>query len=463
MPDTFQVISPVDGRVYLERRYTSDAEVARVLDRARRAQHAWSRVPLAERAAFCSRFVDAMTAEAPALAEEITLQMGRPIAHTPGELRGFAERADTMIEIAGPALADLEQPLHADFHRFIRRVPLGVVLVLVPWNYPYLTAVNAVVPAIMAGNVVVLKHAPQTARCAERLAEAFAAAELPEGVFQILHLTHDATAHLIESSSVDFVAFTGSVAGGLAVQRAARARFIGLGLELGGKDPAYVRPDAAFDPTVDGLVEGAFFNAGQSCCAVERIYVHRDLYDRFVDAFVAATERYRLGNPLDPDVDLGPLVHTAAADKVRAQVEDAIARGARPLIDPDRFDGHRPGTPYLAPQVLVGVDHTMAFMREETFGPAVGIAGVASDEEAIACMNDSRYGLTASIWTSSEAAALACGERLDTGTVFMNRCDYLDPALAWVGVKDSGRGCSLSTIGYEQLTRPKSFHLRTAF
>ncbi len=462
MPDTFQVVSPVDGSIYLERSYASDGEVARVLDRARQARSAWSRVPLAERADVCRRFMEAMGADVPALAEEITWQMGRPIAQSPGELRGFAERGHHMIDIAGAALADLEQAPKDGFRRFIQRVPVGVVLVLVPWNYPYLTAVNAIVPAIMAGNVVVLKHAPQTARCAERLAEAFATVGLP-GVFQILHLTHDATARLIESGGADFVAFTGSVAGGLAVQRAARERFIGLGLELGGKDPAYVRSDADFDQAVDGLVDGAFFNSGQSCCAVERIYVHETLYDRFVDAFVATTEGYCLGNPLDPEVNLGPLVHTAAADKVRAQIDDAVARGARPLISPDRFDGHRPGTPYLAPQVLIDVDHTMAFMREETFGPAVGIVRVASDDEAVALMNDSQYGLTASIWTASEAAAVACGERLDTGTVFMNRCDYLDPALAWVGVKNSGRGCSLSTLGYEQLTRPKSFYFRTKF
>ena len=315
-------------------------------------------------------------------------------------------------------------------------------------------------PAILAGNSVVLKMAPQTPLVAERYAEAFREAGLPDGVFQYLHIDHDQVAEVIGDARIGFVAFTGSVAGGHAVQRAASGRFIATGLELGGKDPAYVRPDAQFDATVENLVDGAMFNSGQSCCAIERIYVHRDLYTRFVEACVALTRQYRLGNPLDPATTLGPLVRTEAAEKVRQQIAEAVAKGARTLIDPAEFSADRPGAPYLAPQILVDVDHSMAIMTEETFGPVVGIMPVADDEEAIRLMNDTHYGLTASIWTSDFDAAIRLGEQIETGTFYMNRCDYLDPALAWVGVRDSGRGVTLSRRGFQPFTRLKSFHLR---
>jgi acyl-CoA reductase-like NAD-dependent aldehyde dehydrogenase len=383
--------------------------------------------------------------------------MGRPVAQSPGEIRrGFHERVTHLCDIAQEALSALELPHKDNFKRFIRREPLGVVLALAPWNYPWLTSVNAVVPALLAGNAVILKMAAQTPLVAERYAEAFAAAGLPEGVFQFLHLDHPQVEKIIRDNRVAFVAFTGSVAGGHAVQRAAAGRFIGTGLELGGKDPAYVRADAPLQATIENLVDGAFFNAGQSCCAVERIYVHKAVYRSFVDGFVDLTKQYRLGNPLDPETTLGPMVRGAAADQVRTQIDGAVARGARALIG----TASKRGDSYLPPEVLIDVDHGMALMSEETFGPAIGIMPVQGDAQAIALMNDSRYGLTASIWTADAEAALRIGERVDTGTWFMNRCDYLDPALAWTGVKDSGRGCTLSRLGLEAFTRPKSFHLR---
>ena len=396
---------------------------------------------------------------ADALAEELTWQMGRPISQSPGELRrGFHERALYMCDIAEQALSDIRIFPEENLKRFVRREPLGVVLVIAPWNYPWLTSVNAVVPAILAGNAVILKMAAQTPLVAERYAEAFRAAGLPEGVFQFLHLDHQQVQKLISDPRIAFVAFTGSVAGGRAVQRAAAARFIATGLELGGKDPAYVRADAPLEATVENLVDGAFFNSGQSCCAVERIYVERKVYAPFVEAFVALARQYRLGNPLERETNLGPMVRASAADAVRQQIAEAVQKGARALIGAK----DRPGTPYLPPEVLVDVDHGMALMTEETFGPAIGIMPVDGDEQAVALMNDSRYGLTASIWTSDAEAALRIGERVETGTWYMNRCDYLDPALAWTGVKDSGRGCTLSRLGIEAFTRPKSFHLRLA-
>lgn len=404
--------------------------------------------------------VEWCVAHANVLGEELTRQMGRPIAYAPNEIRrGFQERALHMASIAEQALADISIERNT---RFMRREPLGVVLVVAPWNYPWLTSVNAVVPALLAGNAVLLKMAQQTPLVAERYAEAFEAAGLPEGVFQFLHMSHEQTARVIADPRIGFVAFTGSVPGGHAVQKAAASRFVATGLELGGKDPAYVRADAPFDYTVENVVDGTYFNSGQSCCAIERIYVARPLFKRFVDAFVELTRKYKLGNPLDPSTTLGPMVRTEAANLVRSQIREALGKGARALIDPKSFPADKEGTPYLAPQVLVDVDHGMQVMTEESFGPVVGIMPVDSDGEAVRLMNDSRYGLTASLWTSDADAAIRIGEQLETGTCFMNRCDYLDPALAWTGVKDSGRGCTLSRLGLEAFTRPKSFHLRIA-
>jgi acyl-CoA reductase-like NAD-dependent aldehyde dehydrogenase len=320
--------------------------------------------------------------------------------------------------------------------------------------------VNSVVPALMAGNVVVLKHSAQTPLAAERFAECLQAAGLPPGVFQVLHASHEDTDKIIRDPRVDFVAFTGSVAGGHAVQRAAATRFIGVGLELGGCDPVYVRHDANLEHAVENIVDGAYFNSGQSCCGLQRVYVHHALYQKFVEGFVELTRRYSLGDPTDANTTLGPLVRTAAADGVRAQIAASIKAGAQGVLNEGTFPRSEPGTPYLAPQVLLDVNHRMPVMREEIFGPVAGIMKVSSDDEAVDLMNDSDFGLTAAIWTEDTDAALALGQRVNTGTWFQNRCDYLDPALAWVGVKDSGRGCTLSEVGYEHLTRPKSFHMR---
>ena len=452
-----RTITPVDGSVYVQRPLAAGAAIERTLAKAVQAQRKWKQVPVGERAVICRRMADWCVERADALAAELSWQMGRPVAQSPGELkRGFHERALHMCSIAEETLADIALPDKSGFRRFIRREPLGVVLVVAPWNYPWLTSVNAVIPALLAGNSVILKMAAQTPLVAERYAEAFKAAGLPDGVFQFLHLDHAQVARIISDSRISFVAFTGSVPGGRAIQRAAAERFIGTGLELGGKDPAYVRADANLNFSVENLVDGSYFNSGQSCCGIERIYVDKKLFKPFVEGFVELTRQYKLGNPLEKETTLGPMVRTDAAESVRAQVRQAVKRGAKALLNLK----DRPRTPYLPPEVLIDVDHGMAVMTEETFGPVVGIQPVKSDEEAVKLMNDSRYGLTASIWTQDAEAALSIGERVETGTWFMNRCDYLDPALAWTGVKDSGRGCTLSRLGLETFTRPKSFHLR---
>ncbi|MBI4891211.1 MAG: aldehyde dehydrogenase family protein [Acidobacteria bacterium] len=457
-----RTISPVDGSVYVERELASGPQIEAALETAVAAQRAWRATPLETRQQILLRFVEAMEKRADSIGAEIAWQMGRPIRYAPNEIRrGFAERARFMISAATQALADIPIAPVANFTRFIRREPVGVVFTIAPWNYPYLTSVNSIVPALLAGNSVILKHSAQTPLCAERFAESLAEAGLPAGVFQFLHLSHADVEKVIGDARIGFVAFTGSVAGGHAVQSAASARFISAGLELGGKDPAYVRADADLAHAVENLVDGAMFNSGQSCCGIERIYVHSSLYDEFVQRAVALTRTYTLDNPLNEAATLGPMVRASAAEFVRAQVAEAIGQGATAHLSPSEFPNDRPGSPYLAPQILTGVNHQMRVMTEETFGPVAPIMAVASDAEAVALMNDSEYGLTAAIWTADVEAAIRIGDQIDTGTWFMNRCDYLDPMLAWTGVKDSGRGCALSILGFDQLTRPKSFHLRT--
>ncbi|MGO4833148.1 aldehyde dehydrogenase family protein, partial [Rhizobiaceae sp. 2RAB30] len=328
-------------------------------------------------------------------------------------------------------------------------------------NYPYLTAVNTIVPALMAGSTVILKHAAQTLLVGERFQQAFDKAGLPKHVFQNIVMNHAQTEKVLGSGRIDHVNFTGSVAGGRAIEKAAAGTFMTLGLELGGKDPAYVLPDAKLDHAVANLVDGAFYNSGQCCCGIERVYVHEKVYDAFVEGFVAETRNYVVGNPLDQATTIGPMAQARFADFIREQKAEALRKGAKAHIGM-KVENDREGSPYLAPEVLTNVDHQMSVMREESFGPIVGIMKVRNDEEAIALMNDSPYGLTASIWTRDTDHAAAIGDRVETGTVFMNRCDYLDPALVWTGVKDTGKGAALSAIGYDNLTRPKSYHLREA-
>jgi len=461
MSKTQQTVTPIDSTNYIERDLISTEDALNIVKKAALAQKQWRKLSVAERAVYCQKAVDAFVANKETIGEEITHQMGRPIRYAAGEVAGFEERARYMIDIAATKLADVAIEEKQGFKRFIRREPLGVVFTVAPWNYPYLTAVNSIIPALMAGNTVILKHSAQTPLCAERIAEAFETAGLPEDVFQYFHASHETVADVIKQPEVSYIAFTGSVAGGEAVEKAASGLFKGVGLELGGKDPAYVRADADLNFCIENIVDGVYFNSGQSCCGIERIYVHKDVFEPFVEGFKALVNQYQLGNPLDEETTLGPMVRDSAANFVREQIKDAISKGAKALIDPNHFPADTGNTAYLAPQVLIDVNHDMRVMTEESFGPVVGIQAVESDEEALQLMNDSEFGLTASVWTNDQQAALELADNLETGTCFMNRCDYLDPALAWVGIKNSGRGCTLSSMGYEHLTRPKSFHLRT--
>ncbi len=458
MTKALKCISPIDGSVFAERPVLTGAEATVVVSRAREVQAAWAARPVAERAKLVMAGVAAIGAMNEEIVTELAWQMGRPIRYG-GEFGGFEERAAYMAKIAEEGLADLEIGDDAQFKRVIKRVPHGVVLVVAPWNYPYMTAINTIAPALIAGNSVVLKHATQTMLVGERMAKAFHSAGIPADVFQSVFLDHDTTSELIAAKSFGFVNFTGSVGGGKAMERAAAGTFTGIGLELGGKDPGYVMEDADLDAAVDTLIDGAMFNSGQCCCGIERIYVVESLYDAFVEKAVAIVNGYRLGNPLDPETTLGPMAHERFAQEVRAQISEAVAAGAKAHIETFAEDD---GGAYLTPQILTGVTHAMRVMREESFGPVVGIKKVKDDAEAIALMNDSDFGLTASLWTKDLQRAERIGDAIETGTVFMNRCDYLDPSLCWTGCKDTGRGGGLSIIGYHNLTRPKSYHLKKA-
>ncbi|PQA74334.1 aldehyde dehydrogenase family protein [Brucella oryzae] len=458
MSGTAKIISPIDGSVYAERPFLNEAAITSVAAAARDAQTGWAQLSIAERARYCRAALDALAGMQEEIIPEIAWQMGRPTRYG-GENGGVQERGQYMIDIAEEALKTYVPAQKDGFRRYVKHVPLGVVLVIAPWNYPYLTAVNTIIPALMAGNTVILKHATQTLLAGERFAKAFEKAGLPKGVFQNIVLDHASTEKLLASGTIDHVNFTGSVGGGRAIEKAAAGTFMTLGLELGGKDPAYVLPDADLDYAIANLVDGAFFNSGQCCCGIERIYVHEAVYDRFVDGFINLTKQYVVGNPLDSSTTLGPMAQARFADLIREQKAEALRKGAKAHVNMS-VGNDRAGSPYVAPEVLTNVDHQMSVMREESFGPIVGIMKVRNDEEALTLMNDSIYGLTASLWTADTDHSATLGDRIETGTVFMNRCDYLDPALVWTGVKETGKGAALSPIGYGNLTRPKSFHLR---
>jgi acyl-CoA reductase-like NAD-dependent aldehyde dehydrogenase len=457
MTTTIKCISPIDGSLYAERTVLTQAEATNAVNNARKAQQEWAARPLKERASLVMAGVEQVGQMNDDIVPELAWQMGRPVRYG-GEFSGFNERASYMAEISEQALAPITIEDSDQFRRYILRQPCGVVFVVAPWNYPYMTAINTVAPALIAGNTVLLKHASQTPLVGERMATAFHSAGVPEAVFQNVFLSHDLTSSLIAASSFNAVNFTGSVGGGQAMEHAAAGTFTSISTELGGKDPGYVMEDADLDSAVDTLIDGAMFNSGQCCCGIERIYVVENLFEQFVDKALEIVNDYKLGNPLDPDTTLGPMAHVRFADEVRAQTSEAVAAGAKALVSPARFSNDQGS--YLMPQLLIDVDHSMRVMKDESFGPVVGIMKVKNDAEAISLMNDSQFGLTASLWTADIDRAESIANAIETGTVFMNRCDYLDPALCWTGCKNTGRGGGLSVIGYHSLTRPKSFHLK---
>lgn len=449
-------VSPIDGKVFAKREALSISKSQEVIETSRKSQPAWSQRPIEERIDLVLAGVAEMGRMNDDVVPELAKMMGRPVRYG-GEFKGFEERARYMAKIASQSLQAIDAGEDADFKRYIRRIPHGVVFVIAPWNYPYMTAINTIAPALIAGNTVILKHSTQTLLVGERLASAFHSAGVPKDVFQNVFLDHEITTQLIAENSFDFINFTGSVPAGASIEKAAAGTFTGVGTELGGKDPGYVMEDADLEAAAETLIDGAMFNSGQCCCGIERIYVQESLFDDFLKKAISIVSNYKLGNPLDMDTTLGPMANIRFANHVRDQISDAMQKGAIAHIKTFQEDD---GGVYLTPQILTNVDHSMKIMTEESFGPVVGIMPVKDDHEAIRLMNDSEFGLTASLWTRDLQRAIKIGDEIETGTVFLNRADYLDPALCWTGCKNTGRGGSLSEIGFHNLTRPKSYHLK---
>ncbi|KAI9322152.1 aldehyde dehydrogenase [Dichotomocladium elegans] len=456
MTSGWTVCSPATQKPLFEVHALSHTEIDEAVSRATEGFHAWRKVAIKDRAAVLSKFCSLFESKKAEVANTIVTQMGRPVRYGAGEVGGVLERANYMISVAQESLQDELVEDGPNIRRFLKKEPVGPVFIIAAWNYPYLTMVNTVVPALLAGNSVLLKQSPLTPRCADLFVQTLREAGVPASVIQAMHVDDTGADYLVRHPGVQYVSFTGSVAVGKKIRKAIgdEERLIGIGMELGGKDPAYVLPDANLDHAVENIVDGAFFNSGQCCCSIERCYVHVDIYDAFVEKAVAIAQKYVLGDPNHPDTTLGPMAHQRFADKVREQLDEAVSNGARLLIETEKyFPQDKRGTTFVGPQIVVNVKHDMKIMQEETFGPVLAIMPVKSDEEAIRLMNDSQYGLTASIWTADMEKALKIGEQVECGTWFMNRCDYIDPALAWTGAKDSGLGFSLSKHGFDPFIR----------
>ncbi|KAF2156480.1 ALDH-like protein [Myriangium duriaei CBS 260.36] len=461
--ETINTISPTTNDTVVTRQGPTDAELAELPKRAAKAFESYRKTSLSERQQIVRKALELLNKRQDELAKELTEQMGRPIAYTAKEFTTAVARGEYMLKISEQALADTPGEEQEGFRRYIKKVPLGPVLILFPWNYPYLTLVNSIVPALLSGNTVIIKPSPQTPTTAERIHEVFTEAGAPKDVVQFFHCGDFSKIEtLVRNPEIQLVCFTGSVAGGLAVQKAASDRVaVRVGLELGGKDPAYVRSDVDVEWAAEEIVDGAIFNSGQSCCSLERVYVDDKIHDKFVSAVQKVLSGYKLGDPSDKSTNIGPVVSKRSAQTIREHIDDAIRKGAKDATPKNEsFDQPPSGGNYIKPTLLIDVNHDMTVMTDETFGPVIPVMRVTSDAEAVRLMNDSEFGLTASIWTKDEKKANELADDVDAGTVFVNRCDYPSPDLAWVGIKNSGKGQTLSKYGFDQFSKLKSYHIK---
>ena len=453
-----ELINPANNEKFGELPYHTWEDAETLLIKARMAHGEWKHSTLEQRIELVQGAMDYFQENIETISRDITLQMGKPIRQSRNEVKGMTHRAEACCTLVEDTLKDITFPEMEGKRRFVKREPLGVVLDIAAWNYPLLIAVNVVVPAVLAGNAVVIKHSSLTPLCGKAFEDAFKFAGTPDGLVTSLIMDHQTTEQVIRSGLIHHLAFTGSVTGGRRVKNSVGGQYIETGLELGGKDPAYIREDANLKTAIPGVMDGVFYNGGQSCCAVERIYVHESLFNEFVDGAMSFMNKLVIGDPMDKSTDMGPLAQNSGIDTVIAQLEDAEKKGAEIIY----HHGPQPkGENYLLPAILTNVNHDMAVMMDETFGPIVGIIAVNSDDQTIKLMNDSPFGLTASVWTKDTEKAIEIGNQIETGTFYQNRCDILDPALPWVGVKNSGRGCTLSILGIQEMTRPKAFNLKT--
>ncbi|KAF9881667.1 aldehyde dehydrogenase [Colletotrichum karsti] len=460
--EVLTTISPTTNEPIITRNGISQTDLDELPNTATKAFESWSKTSLADRQQIVKTALKLLLNKKDELAQELTVQMGRPIAYTGVEVATAVKRAEYLLKISDEVLKDTDGEAEKGFKRFIRKVPVGPVLIIFAWNYPYLILVNSLIPALLAGNTVILKPSPQTPTIVERVAKVFEEAGLPAGVIQHFHCGSPTLIEsIVRNPKIKLVAFTGSVAGGLAVQQAASDRVVNVGLELGGKDPAYIRGDVDIDWAAAEIVDGAVFNSGQSCCSVERVYVADEIHDAFVEAVQKVLKGYVLGDPFDKGTHVGPVISKRSKETIEAHVKDALDKGAKDATPENESFANPPAKGnFVKPTLLTGVDHSMTVMTEETFGPVIPVMRVKNDDEAVKLMNDSEFGLTASIWTKDTDRGYEIADKVEAGTVFVNRCDYPSPDLAWTGWKNSGKGQTLSRFGYDQFVKLKSYHLK---
>jgi len=435
-----------------------NSDVEYKISQARDAFQQWKRQPIQDRVTHLKQALDYFEQHRDEIAINITQEMGKPLIQSHNEINTFLERAYFLCDIAESALKQQILPDNPGFHRQIAHEPLGVVFIMAAWNYPLLVAINGVMTALLAGNTVILKHSSLTPSIGQHFEKAFAHLAGIRPILQHVIVDHKTATRIIEQGDIDHIIFTGSVNAGRQIYAKTAHRIIDCQLELGGKDAAYVAEDADLSSAVASIVDGAIYNAGQSCCGIERVYVHASHYQTFIDEAKKILTSYKLGDPKQTDTQLGPLAKPGSSELLSQHITDAIDKGAELICG-----GHARTIGraiFFEPTLLSNVNHQMLVMQEENFGPILPVMSVDNDEQAWKLIDDSSYGLTAAIYTTNKQRAMDFSQQVNAGTVFMNRCDYLDPALPWTGVKNSGKGSALSTYGFYSLTRRKAIHFK---